>query len=114
MSSRMLKKSASGVLASLRGSTYRMRFSEIGSSKGVFPFAKIHLQGRMAHTKCGLYLLASSLAAALYGKRRVSARQGWAGEKSGLFEQPAWSYAVVSDMRTIGFLGSQHRYAAVG
>ena len=32
--------------------------------------------------------LRSSLAAALLGKRRVSARQGWAGEKSGLFEHP--------------------------
>src|SRR5437899_824293 len=28
-------------------------------------------------------------AAALLGTRRVSARQGWAGEKSGLFEHPA-------------------------
>ncbi len=28
-------------------------------------------------------------AAALLGTRRVLARQGWAGEKSGLFEQPA-------------------------
>jgi len=27
-------------------------------------------------------------AAALRGIRRVSARQGWAGEKSGLFEHP--------------------------
>jgi hypothetical protein len=33
--------------------------------------------------------LRSSLAAALLGKRRVSARQGWAGEKSGIFEHPA-------------------------
>src|SRR5205807_6477819 len=55
----MLKKSASIVLASLRGSTYRS------------------------------VRLASSLAAALLGTRRVSARQGWAGEKSGLFEHPA-------------------------
>jgi hypothetical protein len=30
-----------------------------------------------------------SLAAALFGTRRVSARQGWAGEKAGLFEHPA-------------------------
>jgi hypothetical protein len=30
-----------------------------------------------------------SLAAVLLGKRRVSARRGWAGEKSGLFEHPA-------------------------
>jgi hypothetical protein len=35
-----------------------------------------------------LYLLTSSLAAALPGTRRVSARQGWAGEKSGHFEHP--------------------------
>ncbi len=45
--------------------------------------------GRTAHTKCGVYLHGPSLAAALLGKRRVSARQGWAGEKSGLFEHPA-------------------------
>ena len=54
----MLKKSASGVLASLRGSTYRS------------------------------VRLASSLAAALPAERRVSARRGWAGENSGLFEHP--------------------------
>ncbi len=41
-------------------------------------------------TKCGAYLLASSLAAALPGIRRVLARRGWAGEKSGLFEHPAY------------------------
>ena len=46
-------------------------------------------KGRTAHTKCGLYLLASSLAAALPVERRVSARRGWAGEKAGLFEHPA-------------------------
>ena len=28
-------------------------------------------------------------AAALFGTRRVSARRGWAGEKSGLLKQPA-------------------------
>ena len=39
------------------------------------------LQGRTAHTKCGLYLLEPSLAAALPGTRRVLARQGWEGEK---------------------------------
>ncbi len=54
----MLKKSASGVLTSLRGSTYRS------------------------------VRLASSLAAALPAERRVLARRGWAGEKSGLFEHP--------------------------
>ncbi len=54
--------SASFVLASLRGSTYRsVRF-------------------------------ASSLAAALHTERRVLARRGWAGEKSELFEHPAGRY----------------------
>ncbi len=55
---RMLKKAASGVLASLRGSTYR----------GV--------------------RLSTSLAAALPAERRVSARQGWAGENSRLLGHP--------------------------
>ena len=36
-----------------------------------------------------LVRFASSLAAALFGERRVMARQGWEGEKSGLSEQPA-------------------------
>jgi len=57
-SSRMLKKSASGVLASLPGTVKRE-----------------------TRVSCG--------AAGLLGTRRVSARQGWAGEKSGLFEHPA-------------------------
>ena len=57
-SGRMLRKFVSGVLASLRGSMYRN------------------------------IRLAFSLATALLETRRVSARQGWAGEKSGLFEHP--------------------------
>jgi hypothetical protein len=58
----MLKKYASGVLASLRGSTLRgtPRIFEI--LKGLFrsprPFARVN-----GYTKCGPYLLASSLAA---------------------------------------------------
>jgi len=43
--SRMLKKSASCVLASLRGATLRRGFSEAGSTVGAFPFAKIHPTG---------------------------------------------------------------------
>ncbi len=66
----MLKKSTSVVLASLRGSTYRS------------------------------VRLASSLAAALLGTRRVSARRGWAGEKSGLFEYPALRSFIVLDVQT--------------
>ena len=60
----MLKKSASGVLASFRSSTYRLRSSEVGNTGGVFPFAKIHCTGERPHevrtvpppvfTRCGL------------------------------------------------------------
>jgi len=38
----MLKKSASGVLASLRGSTLRRSVSEVGSTVRAFPFAMMH------------------------------------------------------------------------
>ena len=61
--------------------------SEIGSIEGAFPFAKIYCTGERPHemrfvppclfARCGLA-----------AERRVSARQGWAGEKSGLFEHP--------------------------
>ncbi len=61
----MLKKAAGGVLASLRGSTYRS------------------------------VRLASSLVAALPAERRVLARRGWAGEKEGLFEHPDGMVAFV-------------------
>jgi hypothetical protein len=60
---RMLKKSASGVLASLRGSTLkRTRRSETlaGLIRSPRPILRVN-----GHTKCGTYLLASSLAAAL-------------------------------------------------
>jgi hypothetical protein len=82
MISRMLKMSASGVLASLRGST--LSFPEVGNTRGAFPFAKTCCKGERPHTMCGTYLLASSLAAALPVERCVLARRGWAGEKSGL------------------------------
>jgi hypothetical protein len=51
----MLKKSTSGVLASLRGSD---------ASEGIFRSPRSILWAN-GHTKCGWYLLASSLAAAL-------------------------------------------------
>ena len=61
-----------------------------------FSVRQDQLRGRTAHTKCGTYLLASSLAAALPAERRVLARRGWAGEMSGLFEHPVWrSIAIV-------------------
>jgi hypothetical protein len=60
----MLKKSASGVLASLRGSE---------ALEGIFRSPRSILRAN-GHTKCGWYLLASSLAVAL---------------PDGLFEHPA-------------------------
>src|SRR5580765_101426 len=84
----MLKKSASFVLASLRGSTLKRMFRSSETLAGPIrsPRSILVVNG---NTKCGTYLLASSLAAALLGRRRVSARQGWAGETSGIFEHPA-------------------------
>ncbi len=59
----MLKKSASGVLALLQGTVRRETVKrETSDSRRI---------------------------AALRWTRCVSARQGWAGEKSGLFEHPA-------------------------
>ena len=52
---RMLRKSASGVLASLRG---------VGVLEGVIRSPRSILRAN-GYTKCGPYLLASSLAAAL-------------------------------------------------
>jgi len=69
--------------------------SELGSLEGLFRSLRAIILAN-GYTKCGRYLLASSLAAALLVARRVSdfgelsraAHQGWAGEKSGLFEHP--------------------------
>ena len=107
----MLKKSASGVLASFRGSTLGRSFWEVGNVGG-FSVRQDPLQGRTARTKCGMYLLASSLAAALLGTRRVSARQGWAGEKSGLLERPAWCTPVIPDVQTSEISAWQHSFSA--
>jgi hypothetical protein len=64
-------------------------------------------------TKCGRYLLRSSLAAALPAEWRVLARRGWAGEKSGLFEHPAGGGAVARHMRTIKVLACQNCFFAI-
>jgi len=63
-------------------------FSDIGRTGGGFSVHQDPLQGRTVHTKCGLYLLGPSLAAALPAERRVLARRGWVGEMSELFEHP--------------------------
>ncbi len=79
---RMLKKSASGVLASLRPSTGTRPPHQLGGAHRLgAPYSSHRAPQRVR--------LGPSLAAALLGTRRVSARQGWAGEKSGLFEHPA-------------------------
>jgi hypothetical protein len=44
------------------------------------------------------------------GIRRVSARQGWVGEKSGLFEHPAGGSPVILDMRTSEDLASPRSF----
>ena len=90
----MLKKSASGVLASLRGSE---------ALEGIFRSPRSILLAN-GYTKCGRYLLASSLAAALPAEWRVSARRGWAGEKSGLFEHPEANLTVAYMEDSIGVL----------
>jgi len=74
----MLKKSVSFVLAALRGSE---------GLEGIFRSPRSILRAN-GHTQCGWYLLASSLAAALPGERRVLPRRGWAGENRGLIEHP--------------------------
>jgi hypothetical protein len=66
-----------------------MEVSEIGGLEGLSVRQEL-CEGRTGRTKCGVYLLTSSLAAALPVERRVSARRGWVGEKAGLFEHPAW------------------------
>jgi len=60
----MLKKPASGVLASLRSSTLKRTFRKPEILAGLIrsPRSILKVNG---HTKCGAYLLASSLAAAL-------------------------------------------------
>jgi hypothetical protein len=51
------------------------------------------------------------IAAALPGIRRVLARQGWAGEKSGLFEHPAGVFSSGAHVRTIDVLAYQHSFS---
>src|SRR5262245_6079937 len=65
-----------------------MSFSEIARTHGAYPFPQDSFHGRTDRTTCGLYPVGPSLVAVLPGTRRVSARQGWAGEKSSLFDHP--------------------------
>ena len=82
----MLKKSASGVLASLRGSMLRRNSSEMGSTKGAYPFAKIHCMGeRPTRSAVGTSSSLRSLRPRLgqgasLGEEAVFADSGRAGE----------------------------------
>jgi hypothetical protein len=78
----------------------QLRFSEGGSTGGVFPFAKIHGMGKRPH-EVRRYLLRSSLAAALPAEWRVLACRGWAGEKDGLFEHPARDMTVIRELQKL-------------
>jgi hypothetical protein len=66
----MLEKSVSIVLGSSKSSTYPAREKNCSDSSGL--------------GEC--YVSGFDSPAALLGKRRVSARQGWVGEKPELFE----------------------------
>ena len=77
----MLKKSASSVLASLRGSTLRGTLRTFERLKGLIRSPRFIVRAD-GYTKCGPYLLASSLAAALL---------------NGLFEHPACEYPAIQD-----------------
>ena len=81
----MLKKSASGVLASLRGSE---------ALEGIFrsPSSILRANG---HTKCGWYLLRLFAHCGLaWDKARLGAPGLGGFEKSGLFEHPAGDPAL--------------------
>jgi len=58
-SSRMLKKSASGVLAPLRGSKLRGP-SDIRNTEWAYPFAKIHCKGERLHEVRSVHPVAPS------------------------------------------------------
>ena len=81
--------SPSGVLASFRGSTYRMRFSGVEALKGLFRSPRTIARANGPH-EVRFVPLASSLAAALL---------------DGLFEHPARWCPVVLGVRTSEVLG---------
>jgi hypothetical protein len=54
-------------------------------------------KGRTAHTKCGMYLIASSRAAALLDE---------------LFEHPAGYFPIAQDARTIEFPSCHNSFSA--
>lgn len=97
-SGRMLKKSSSGVLASLRGSTFRGEPLGCRNCWRGFSVRQESFNGRTVHTKCGTYLLASSFAAAL---------------PDGLFEHPALGFPVVLDLQASEALACLQSFSTV-
>src|SRR6266852_5859306 len=108
----MLKKPASFVLASFRPSTVRRSFSEIRSTLGGFSVRQDPLHGRTAHTKCGLYLLGPSLAAAL-PRNGASWRAGVGWVRSlAILSILRESSTVVPHLRTIEVLACPQSFSA--
>jgi hypothetical protein len=93
--SRMLKQSASVVLASFRGTTPSRTFLISEVLEGLFHSPRLILRANGPHevwyvpprlfARCGLAL----------GKRLFWQTQGGSGEKSELFEHPARAYSVL-------------------
>ena len=88
----MLKKFASFVLVSVKPST--------GTRPPHHSAARTDVVLLTRRTvRPGGYVSGFDSPAALPAERRVLARRGWAGEKAGLFEHPAWNFPVILDMR---------------
>jgi hypothetical protein len=100
---RMLKKSASGVLASLRGSPY-------GISGGKEPIRSHVIEASGSSeawyvpprlfARCGL----------TRGKGCLGA-PGWAGENGGHFEHPAWLLDIASRIEICDSFRGQHEFS---
>ena len=84
--SRMLKKSASVVLASFRSSTGTRPPHHSAARTDVVLLIRRTVRPRG-------YASGPSLAAALFGKMRVLACRGWVGEKLRPFEHPAKTFS---------------------
>ena len=98
MSNRMLKKSLFSPAHLRRAETRLSPGVVLGSSKSsAYPIREksCYDSSGLGGWKC--YASDFDSPAALFGTRRVSARQGWVGKKSGLFEHPAWLNAFGLD-----------------